>query len=278
MSRARKAMFLDRLALVYPEYAREALEAFVRCGEAFAAGCRERDPKARVAPDAPVELRLHSGFTPVAPGVPGLPFVSRGGGKLDPFLEEWDIPVAGHPWLDAGASTGGFTHALLLRGATMVHAVDVGYNLLDWRLRSCGRVQLHERTNFLDMTRPDPVPWGVVADLSFRSLQGAASRLLSLVDGGILLALVKPQFELAAMGGEPESFDGVVRDPALRKEVLQDLALRLASESVAMRRIAPSPVKGTRGNQEYMAWLEPSLLPAEQIAAGGRALVDRLDD
>lgn len=263
---ARKRFFLDLLVEGFPDIPRERLLAFVLCGHAWAAGEKLRDPKRLLPADTAVGLHEPDSQGQAVPqGVPPLPFVSRGGFKLDAALRAWHPELSGRVWLDAGSSTGGFTHALLLAGAAQVHAVDVGYNLIDWRLRSCSRVILHERCNFQGLSRLEPTPFGAVADLSFRSLQGAARTLLELVSGNLLIALIKPQFELGFMaspGGDREEeqartrFNGIIRDEALTWEILDDLARRLAMEQVVLRQVMPSPIKGGQGNQEYLAWLE----------------------
>jgi len=234
----RSRPLLDLLAALYPETPREALFARVLCGEVVVDGSVLRDPKVAVPADAEVVLSSKR-------------FVSRGGFKLDPVLEAWRLPVEGKVFLDAGSSTGGFTDALLQRGATLVHAVDVGTGQLDWKLRADPRVIVREGTNIMAVTALDPPPAAAVADLSFRSLRGAASKVLSLTTDGWLVALIKPQFEWV---DPPAEFQGVVPDaqwPAILERLEQDLG----AEGVELAELLPSAVRGRKGNQEYLAKL-----------------------
>ena len=234
----RSRSLLDLLAALYPETPREALFARVLCGEVVVDGSVLRDPKVAVPADAEVVLSSKR-------------FVSRGGFKLDPVLEAWHLPVEGKVFLDAGCSTGGFTDALLQRGAVLVHAVDVGAGQLDWKLRADPRVVVREGTNVMALTTLDPAPSAAVADLSFRSLRGAAAKVLSLTTEGWLVALIKPQFEWV---DPPPGFQGVVPDdqwPAILERLTKDLE----GEGVALAELLPSAVRGRKGNQEYLAKL-----------------------
>jgi 23S rRNA (cytidine1920-2'-O)/16S rRNA (cytidine1409-2'-O)-methyltransferase len=176
--------------------------------------------------------------------------------------------------LDAGASTGGFTDCLLSRGALNVHAVDVGYNQLAWKLRSDERVFVHERTNLMDLHPGDliPEPTFAVADLSFRSLRGAASRLLELTRGGTVLALVKPQYE----NPKEDGFDGVVRTNAARAGVLESLRTDLPKEGVFVRNAAASRVTGRKGNAEIFLLLGRE--PAQDMDKVNVQITKALDD
>jgi 23S rRNA (cytidine1920-2'-O)/16S rRNA (cytidine1409-2'-O)-methyltransferase len=192
------------------------------------------------------------------------------------------VGVAGRVWLDAGCSTGGFTHCLLLRGASLVHAVDVGYNLLDWRLRQLSRVRLHERTNIMGLESLQPRPQAAVADLSFRSMAGAAARILELVADNELYGLIKPQFERKYFrGGAGDAglgeFSGVVSDQDTQS-ILGDVAERLAAEGIRLERLAPAGLRGRTGNQEYNALLrrDRSGQTAEDLAKAGQAIIAAL--
>lgn len=235
-SRARP--LLDQLAHLYPDVPRERLFSRVLAGDVLVDGATERNPKVPVSDDAEIVLSSRR-------------FVSRGGFKLDAALETWTVPVAGKGFLDAGCSTGGFTDALLQRGAAFVHSVDVGTGQLDWKLRSDPRVLVREGANVMALTDLHPRPHAAVADLSFRSLRGAAARLLSLTDEGWLIALVKPQFE---WGNPPPEFDGIVPDERL-EEILAALETDLKAEGVAMTERLASPVRGRKGNQEFLVRL-----------------------
>lgn len=231
-----------------------------------------RDPAARVARGAVIELQSRPRY------------VSRGGEKLHAALAAWSIPVQDKVFVDAGASTGGFTDCLLQSGARVVHAVDVGYNQLDYRLRCDSRVIVHERTNLMDLEPLEPPPDAAVADLSFRSLRGAARKLLSLTSAGWGIVLVKPQFELASAlktgsGGRGRrdrgsgygnargatELDagaalgaGVIRDADVLREILLRLQRDLRADGVLVKRALSSPLVGRRGNREFLFLIERS--------------------
>lgn len=178
------------------------------------------------------------------------PFVSRGGEKLEGILAKWNIPVKDKVYLDAGCSTGGFTDCLLKRGASLVYAVDVGFNQLDYSLRVHPRVRPHEQTNIKEVTPAffDPLPDSAVCDLSFRSIKGVASHILTLIKEDSFITLVKPQFEYE---NPDDSFDGIIRDRETLYGITSDLIDRLAEEQVYIIRLDLSPIKGRKGNIEF---------------------------
>ena len=180
-----------------------------------------------------------------------LPFVSRGGLKLDHALNHFAIDARDRIGLDVGASTGGFTDCLLQRGATRVYAVDVGYGQLAEKLRQDPRVVNLERTNIRELTSlPEPVQL-IVIDASFISLAlvlPAALRFLAA--GGEVVALIKPQFEVdkgqVAKGG-------VVRDPALHAAVQRSVEATCQQLGLTVRGVVPSPITGAKkGNLEFL--------------------------
>jgi 23S rRNA (cytidine1920-2'-O)/16S rRNA (cytidine1409-2'-O)-methyltransferase len=183
------------------------------------------------------------------------PFVSRGGSKLDGALEDLDVRVEGRRWLDAGASTGGFTDRLLQGGASAVIAVDVGYGQLDWKLRNDERVTVLERTNIRDL-EPRDLPFfsqGAVADLSFISLRLVIPSLVNLVEEDAdLLLMVKPQFEV---GKGRVGKGGVVRDPELWKESITAVADVAEDHGYRLVGTAVSRVPGPAGNREFFVHL-----------------------
>jgi 23S rRNA (cytidine1920-2'-O)/16S rRNA (cytidine1409-2'-O)-methyltransferase len=203
-------------------------------------------------------------------------FVSRGGHKLEGALAVFEpagLVVAGRRCLDAGASTGGFTDVLLRHGAGQVVAVDVGYGQLAWRIRQDERVVVHDRTNVRDLTLDligGPVDL-VVGDLSFISLSLVLDALLSVTapDGDLAL-MVKPQFEV---GKDRVGKGGVVRDPALRAEVVTGVADAAASRGWGARMVTTSPLPGPSGNVEFFLWLRrgPATIGAAEIDAVVRA-------
>jgi 23S rRNA (cytidine1920-2'-O)/16S rRNA (cytidine1409-2'-O)-methyltransferase len=183
-------------------------------------------------------------------------FVSRGGHKLAGALDAFtDIEVTGKRCLDAGASTGGFTDVLLRRGAAHVVAVDVGYGQLAWELRQDERVSILDRTNIRHLTGEmvgEAIDL-VVADLSFISLTLVLPALAAVSKAEAdFVIMVKPQFEV---GREKLGAGGVVRDPALRKSAVIDVAESAYDVGLGTLGIAASPLPGPAGNVEYFLWL-----------------------
>ncbi len=219
---------------------REQAQRLVMAGLVFAGSTRIDKPGARVAIDAPLEVRGEEH-----------PFVSRGGVKLASLLDALALDVGGMVALDVGASTGGFTDCLLQRGASRVYAVDVGYGQLAWKLREDPRVVNIERTNVRQLAGDrlgEPIDLATV-DASFISLRlvlPAVQRLLA--PGRPILALVKPQFEV---GRGKVGKGGVVRDPALHTAVLEDLETFARGVGMIVRARHPSPILGPAGNREF---------------------------
>ena len=181
------------------------------------------------------------------------PWVSRGGLKLVKGLDAFAIDPAGFTAIDVGASTGGFTDVLLTRGAEKVYAVDVGHGQLDWKLRSDERVVVLERTNARYLTEeqiPDPADI-VVCDASFISLKTVLPAAMALArPGGWLVALIKPHFEV---GRENVGKKGVVRDPALHREVCEDISVWLTGVmGWELLGVEESPITGPEGNIEFL--------------------------
>jgi len=187
------------------------------------------------------------------------PYVSRGGVKLANALDGLGVPVAGRDCLDVGASTGGFTDCLLQRGASRVIALDVAYGELDYRLRNDERVTVVERTNARSLGELPFPPSLVVMDVSFISLRKVLPAVLALAAPAFdCLAMVKPQFEV---GRSRVGKGGVVRDPALRRSAVADVANCGVSLGCSVMGFASSGLPGPAGNLETFAWL----------AEGGRA-------
>ncbi|PKN47017.1 MAG: TlyA family rRNA (cytidine-2'-O)-methyltransferase [Deltaproteobacteria bacterium HGW-Deltaproteobacteria-17] len=182
------------------------------------------------------------------------PFVSRGGIKLEHALATFEIDVTGLVCLDVGASTGGFTHCLLLRGARFVHAVDVGYGQLHWSLRTDPRVGVHERLHIKDVTREllEPFPELVVMDVSFISILKVLPWLVALLPRGTrVITLIKPQFEV---GKGKVGKGGVVTDEALREQTVTAIMSALAGLGCTEPQgPVTSPITGPAGNVEYLA-------------------------
>ncbi|WP_063047364.1 TlyA family RNA methyltransferase [Nocardia pseudovaccinii] len=200
-------------------------------------------------------------------------WASRGAHKLLGALEAFEplgLTVGGKRCLDAGASTGGFTDVLLSRQARAVVAVDVGYGQLIWRLQNDDRVQVFDRTNVRAIT-PESIGGTVelvVGDLSFISLNLVLPALATCsAPGADLLPMVKPQFEV---GKERVGSGGVVRDPALRAEVVRDVAAAAAELGLRTVGVVASPLPGPSGNVEYFVWLRKDgqfEYDGEQVAA-----------
>lgn len=183
------------------------------------------------------------------------PYVSRGGLKLKKALDTFGIVLEGAVMLDIGASTGGFTDCALQHGASYVYAVDVGYNQLDWSLRSDPRVQSMERTNFRYMKPGDlqgPKPTFATIDVSFISLKLILPPLKAIFGAeGDVVALIKPQFEA---GREQVGKSGVVRDPEVHKQVVQTVISFAQETGFRLIGLTHSPIKGGEGNVEFLAY------------------------
>lgn len=217
----------------------EAQDA-VRAGLVTVAGTRAEKPATMVATDAPVGMAAATKR-----------FVSRGGEKLSAALERFGVDPSGRWCLDAGASTGGFTDCLLKAGAAGVVAVDVGYGQLDWSLRTDPRVTVIERTNARELSaeRLPFVPDLVVADLSFISLRAVTPALIRAdAPDAEFIVLIKPQFEA---GSADVGEGGVVRDPAVWRRVVSEVAAVFGDLGAAPLGLMASPLRGPAGNVEF---------------------------
>lgn len=182
-----------------------------------------------------------------------IPYVSRGGLKLEHAIRTFEIDVSGKIALDAGASTGGFTDCLLSFGADRVYAVDVGYGQLDLKLRNDPRVIVLERQNIRYLLKelvPEPIQVATI-DASFISLKLVIPAVMRFLEpGAVLIALIKPQFEAgreeAARGG------GVIRDPGIHEQVCKSIAAFVSELGFSLTGIVPSPVIGPKGNREFL--------------------------
>lgn len=239
----KRVPLLHLLQRRFPLREREKLLALILCGEIYIDGTRVRDPALQVSAGVDIDIRGNRRY------------VSRGGEKLQAVLEAWNVDPTGKIVLDAGASTGGFTDCLLQNGAKRVYAVDVGYNQLAFRLRRDPRVEVLERTNIMELSGDslDPRPQVAVADLAFRSIIGAAAHLLDVVTEGRLIALVKPQFEWIR---PDDGFDGVVEKADAVFRIAARVVEQLWKEGSYTNRVAPSPIRGAKGNAEIFFLLE----------------------
>ena len=224
---------------------RQRAQAVIMSGQVYVREQKVDKAGAQVEADAPIEVRGQT-----------LAYVSRGGLKLEKALKVFTgIDLRGARAIDAGASTGGFTDCMLQNGAERVYAVDVGYGQLAWSLRSDPRVVCMERTNVRYLTPeqiPEPLDFGTV-DVSFISLKLILPALRPLLKPeGQLVCLVKPQFEA---GREKVGKKGVVRDPAVHREVLDQFLANAREADFTVKEITFSPIRGPEGNIEYLGHL-----------------------
>jgi 23S rRNA (cytidine1920-2'-O)/16S rRNA (cytidine1409-2'-O)-methyltransferase len=220
---------------------RAKAQALILAGQVVVGDQRVDKPGAQVPVEA--ELRRKGEV---------LPYVSRGGLKLKAAMERFGLEVRGRVGADIGASTGGFTDCLLQEGAVRVHAIDVGYGQLHEKLRKDPRVRSRERVNARYLTAEDlPEMVGVnVIDVSFISLTQVLPSVLPFLEpGGLLIALVKPQFEV---GRERIGKGGVVRDAAARQEAIDAVVDFAREQGLTVRGVMDSPVPGPAGNVEAL--------------------------
>ena len=183
------------------------------------------------------------------------PYVSRGGLKLEKAIEEWGVDCNGAYCVDMGASTGGFTDCMLQHGAVKVYAIDVGYGQLDYKLREDSRVVNMEKTNirYLDTSLIEEPVDLISIDVSFISVRHmfpVASAILA--PGGKILCLVKPQFEA---GKDQVGKGGIVREPEIHEEVIHNVIAYAEDNGLYPHELTYSPIRGTKGNIEYILLL-----------------------
>lgn len=234
---------------------RERAKTTIMSGIVYVNGQKVDKPGTQVDPEANIEVRGSA-----------LPYVSRGGFKLEKALQVFPVSPKGKVCIDCGASTGGFTDVLLQNGASRVYAVDVGYGQLAWSLRNDDRVINLERTNVRYITNEqitEPLDMAVM-DVSFISIKlviPAVSELLK--DGADYICLIKPQFEA---GREEVGKKGVVRDPAVHLSVIRSFLEFVDTTDFTMMGLDYSPIKGPEGNIEYLAWLKKGCYDAAPIS------------
>ena len=224
---------------------RQKAQTTIMSGLVYVKGQKVDKPGTAVDPEAEIEVRGNA-----------LRYVSRGGLKLEKAMKTFPIALDGTICGDIGASTGGFTDCMLQNGAVKVYSVDVGYGQLAWKLRSDERVVCMERTNARYLTHEqisDELDFASV-DVSFISLKLILPALCGLLkDGGHTVCLVKPQFEA---GKEKVGKKGVVRDPAVHLEVLENFLLHAKESGFTVLGLTYSPIRGPEGNIEYLGYLE----------------------
>ncbi|MBD3879435.1 MAG: TlyA family RNA methyltransferase [Quinella sp. 1Q5] len=224
---------------------RARAKAMIMAGKVLVNGQKVDKAGTLIAPDAEIRILGEE-----------MPFVSRGGLKLQKALDVFKINMSGRIAADIGASTGGFTDCMLQHGAKMVYAIDVGYGQLAWKLRSNVQVVNMERTNIRNVTRQDfyyGLPDFVSIDVAFISLEKVLPVVYDLLkDSGEVVALIKPQFEA---GREFVGKRGVVRDKKIHAAVIERVLTFAASVGFGVVALDFSPVKGPEGNIEYLAHL-----------------------
>jgi 23S rRNA (cytidine1920-2'-O)/16S rRNA (cytidine1409-2'-O)-methyltransferase len=219
----------------------------IMAGLVFVDGLRVEKPGVTVSPDAVLEVK----------GNP-IPYVSRGGLKLEKAVKVFEIDLSGRVVLDVGASTGGFTDCALKYGASRVYAVDVGYGQLDWKLRNDPRVVVLERTNIRYLNKEQlPVPPDFITiDVAFISLTKVLPNISELTTPAAAgVALVKPQFEA---GRDKIGKKGVVREPEVQLAVLQSITGFMKDHGWSVRGVDYSPVTGPEGNIEFLVYFDKS--------------------
>ena len=224
---------------------REKAKAVIMSGNVFVDGQREDKAGTTFSPEVSIEVKGHT-----------LPYVSRGGLKLEKALAVFDVNVKDKVCTDVGSSTGGFTDCMLQNGASKVYAIDVGRGQLDWKLRQDPRVICMEKTNIRYVTPEDigePIDFSSI-DVSFISLTKVLEPIRNyLKEDGEIVALIKPQFEA---GREKVGKKGVVRDRAVHREVIQKVADYAQYIGFGVMELDYSPIRGPEGNIEYLIHLK----------------------
>lgn len=250
-----KKQRLDQLIyeLGYTE-SRERAKTTIMSGLVFVNGQRADKPGTPVSPEARIEVRGEA-----------IPFVSRGGFKLDKALKVFPIDPEGKKCIDCGASTGGFTDVLLQHGAAKVYSVDVGYGQLAWKLRNDPRVVNMERTNLRYVTTEqinEPLELAVM-DVSFISIKLVLPAVRELlIPGADLVCLIKPQFEA---GRDEVGKKGVVRDAEVHCRVIQSIVDFAPETGLTVMGLDYSPIKGPEGNIEYICHMKNGAYEAASI-------------
>lgn len=222
---------------------RERAKTSIMAGKIFVDGQRVDKAGEKVSVDAEIIFKGQE-----------IPYVSRGGLKLEKAMKEFGISLENKTCMDIGASTGGFTDCMLQNGAKKVFSIDVGYGQFAWKLRTDPRVVCMERTNIRYVTPGDigePVDFASI-DVSFISLKKIMPATINLLSNeGEVVALIKPQFEA---GKEKVGKKGVVRDINVHKEVVKSIVDYLYSENLNILAVSYSPIKGPEGNIEYLVY------------------------
>ncbi|TGB04353.1 TlyA family RNA methyltransferase [Halobacillus salinus] len=224
---------------------REKAKRTIMAGLVFSEQNRLDKPGLKVSEDLPITVKGSA-----------IPYVSRGGLKLEKALKTFDIDLNDKIMVDIGSSTGGFTDCALKNGAKLSYAIDVGYNQLDWKLRNHPQVVVMERTNFRYVTKEDLTegdPSFASIDVSFISLRLILPVLKQLlVAGGDVAALIKPQFEA---GREQVGRKGIIKDPSIHQEVCEAIIAFAVEQGYSVEDLTFSPITGGDGNIEFLVHL-----------------------
>ena len=220
---------------------REKAKAYIMAGDVYVDGQKEDKAGTMFQETVRIEVRGNT-----------LPYVSRGGLKLEKAMKNFGVSLDGKVCMDVGASTGGFTDCMLQNGAVKVYSIDVGYGQLDWGLRNDPRVVCMEKTNIryvLPENLQEPADFSSI-DVSFISLTKVLLPVRNLLtEDGEIVCLIKPQFEA---GREKVGKKGVVRDPAVHLEVIEKVISYAMSIALEPNHLSFSPIKGPEGNIEYL--------------------------
>ncbi len=220
---------------------REKAKAIIMAGNVLVDGQREDKAGSMFQDTVEITVKGHT-----------LPYVSRGGLKLEKAMTHFGVTLDGKVCMDVGASTGGFTDCMLQNGAVKVYSIDVGHGQLDWKLRNDPRVVCMERTNIRYVTAEDiqELSQFTSIDVSFISLTKVLLPVRNLLaEGGEIVCLIKPQFEA---GREKVGKKGVVRDPQVHREVIEKVIAYASDISFEVKNLEFSPIKGPEGNIEYL--------------------------
>jgi 23S rRNA (cytidine1920-2'-O)/16S rRNA (cytidine1409-2'-O)-methyltransferase len=227
---------------------REKAKRTIMAGLVFSNEQRIDKPGTKVNDDIPLEIKGKV-----------MPYVGRGGLKLEKALDYFSLNIENRIMVDVGSSTGGFTDCALQNGAKLSYAIDVGYNQLAWKLRNDPRVIVMERTNFRHVTPDmltDAKPNFATVDVSFISLKLILNPLFELLEEeSDCIVLIKPQFEA---GKEQVGKKGIVREALIHQQVLEDILPFSKSSGFTIKGLTFSPITGGDGNIEFLMWLKKS--------------------
>ena len=241
---------------------REKAKAIIMSGNVFVEGQREDKAGTTFPEEVQIEIKGHT-----------LPYVSRGGLKLEKAMKVFDVTVEGKVCTDVGSSTGGFTDCMLQNGAVKVFAIDVGRGQLDWKLRQDERVVCMEKTNIRYVTPEDigePIDFSSI-DVSFISLTKVLEPIRNyLTPEGEIVALIKPQFEA---GREKVGKKGVVRDPKVHEEVIEKICDFASTNGFELLHLDYSPIKGPEGNIEYLLHMRKT-----ETMENGHTMTDQIKE